>query len=73
MISPNPMSKHAVGLPKNAATPPAATIPQHTRAGTAANDDAAVANLEHEENPLWIMAIALGVFCAFAAILMTFG
>jgi hypothetical protein len=73
MISPNPIPQHAVVLPKNTATPPAATVPQHTRAGTAANDDAAVANLEHEENPLWIMAIALGVFCAFAAILMTFG
>ena len=72
MISPNPIPQHAVGLPKNA-PPPAARVPQHTRAGIAANDDAAVANREHEQNPRWIMAIALGVFCAFAAILLTFG
>lgn len=73
MNSSNRIPQHTVGFPGNAGTTSVVTAPQHTRAGSTANTDATVANLELGQNPIWIMAIALGVFCAFAAILMTFG
>ena len=72
MNSPNPTPQRTVGLLKNLATPAAVTGPQQNRGGTAANDDAATTDLEHNKNPLWILAIALGVFCGVAALVMAF-
>jgi hypothetical protein len=71
MNSPNPAPQRTVGLLKTLATP-AVTVPQQNRAGSAANDDAATTDLEHNKNPLWILVIALGVFCAVAALVMAF-
>ncbi len=65
--------QHAVGLLKNSATSAVVTVSQQARADTAANDDPAAVDLEHHQNPLWVMAIALGVFCGFAALVMAFG
>lgn len=72
MNSPNPDRQHVDGPIKNLATPSVITIPEQTRAGSAANE-AATTVREDEENPLWIMAIALMVFCGVAAILIAFG
>ena len=72
MNSPNPAPQRTVGLLKNRATPAAVTVPQQDRAGTAAKHDAATTDLEHNKNPLWILVIALGVFCAVAALVMAF-
>jgi hypothetical protein len=52
--------------------PAAVTVPQQNHAGNAANDDAAATDLDHNKNPLWILVIALGVFCAVAALVMAF-
>jgi len=71
MNSPNPAPQRTVGLLKNPLTQAVATVSQQDRAGDAANDDAA-ATVEFFQNPLWIMAIALGVFCAVAALVMAF-
>jgi uncharacterized membrane protein len=51
--------------------PAAVTAPQQNHAGSAANDDAAT-RVNFFQNPLGIMAIALGVFCAVAALVMAF-
>ena len=72
MNSPNPIPQHVVGLIKKPATPSVITIPEQTRADSAAND-AAAADRQNEENPLLTMAIALMVFCGFAAIVIAFG
>lgn len=72
MNSPNLAPQHTVGSLKHLATPAAVTVPQQNRTGTAANDDAATMDLDHDKNPLWIMAIALGVFCGVAALVMMF-
>jgi len=71
MNSPNPAPQRTVGLLENPLTQAVATVSQQDRAGDAANDDAA-ATVEFFQNPLWIMAIALGVFCAVAALVMAF-
>ena len=71
MKSPNPAPQRTVGLLENPLTQAVATVSQQDRAGDAANDDAA-ATVEFFQNPLWIMAIALGVFCAVAALVMAF-
>jgi hypothetical protein len=65
--------KHAVDLTKNSAAPAVVTVPEKTLADIAANDDAAAADREHDQNPLWIMAIALGVFCGFTAFVIALG
>src|SRR6185312_4721566 len=67
MNSPNPAPKHIVRTPRNRPTVAAVPVPQRFLARTAANTDAteAVSLFQH---PLWIMAIALGVFCAVAAL-----
>ena len=73
MNSPELAPQHIVRLPQSAVTPAAVPVPRQAHAGTAANDDAADADLQFTQNPLWVMAIALGVFCAFAAFVMAFG
>jgi hypothetical protein len=72
MNSPTQAPQHVVGLIKKPATPSVITIPKQTRADSAAND-AAAADRQNEENPLLTMAIALMVFCGFAAIVIAFG
>jgi hypothetical protein len=72
MNSPNPHPQRTVGLRKNPRMPAAVTVPQQNHAGNAANDDAAATDLDHNKNPLWILVIALGVFCAVAALVMAF-
>jgi hypothetical protein len=44
------------------------TVHQQVRSDAAANDDSATANLEHGQSPLWVLAIALRVFCGFMAL-----
>jgi len=61
MNSPNPHPQRTVGLRKNPLMPAAVTAPQQNHAGSAANDDAAT-RVNFFQNPLGIMAIALGVF-----------
>jgi hypothetical protein len=65
--------QHAIDLPKDTAALGAVTVPKQASAGAAANDDAAAADLEHDRNPLWVMAIALGVFCGFAGFVIALG
>jgi len=72
MNASNPAPQRSVGLLKNLASPAAETLRQQNRAGTTANDDAAATDLDHNKNPLWILAIGLGVFCAVAALVMAF-
>lgn len=76
MDSPNLLPKHVVGLLKDSAIPVIVPVPQQIRLDSAAND--AVATERKDElnvfrNPLWVMAIALGVFCAFTASVMALG
>ena len=71
MNSPNPAPKHIVRTPRNRPTVAAVTVPQRNLARTAVNDDATNA-VNLFQNPLWIMAIALGVFCAVAALVVAF-
>jgi hypothetical protein len=73
MISSDVVPNHAVGLIKHAAAPGVVTVPEHTVAATAANDDAAAADPMRDQNVLWIMAIALGVFCGFTAFVIAVG
>jgi hypothetical protein len=73
MNSRNLALQHAVRVRKNAAPLAAATIPQQARARIAATDDAAAADAERAQNVLWVMAIALGVFCGFAAVVIALG
>ena len=71
MNSPNRAPQHTIRSFKSRPTPASVAVPRQIRVGTAANDDkAAVADLF--QNPLWIMAIALGVFCAVVALVMAF-
>jgi hypothetical protein len=72
MNSPHMVPKHVVGSIKKPANASVITIPEQARADSAAND-AAEADRQNEENPLWTMAIALMVFCGFAAIVIAFG
>jgi hypothetical protein len=71
MNSPSLVPQHAVGSLKKPANPSVITIPEQARPDSAAND-AAAADRQKEENPLWTMAIALMVFCGFAAIVIAF-
>ena len=71
MNSPNRAPQHTIRSLKSRPTPASVTVPHQSRAGTAANDDTATA-VDLFQNPLWIMAIALGVFCAVAALVMAF-
>lgn len=64
--------QHAVDFPKVTATLGPVTVSKQASAGAAANDDAA-ADLEQDHNPLWVMAIALGVFCGFAGFVIALG
>lgn len=72
MNSPNPAPQHTVGLLQSPMTQAAVTVPQQDHSGNAANDDAA-ATVDFFQNPLWIISIALGVFCAVAALVVAFG
>ena len=76
MNSPDLLPKHVAGSLENSATSISITVTEQTRSNTAAND--AVATLRNNDlslfqNPLWIMAIALGVFCAFTASVIALG
>ena len=71
MNSPNRAPQHTIRSFKSRPTPASVTVPHQSRVGTAANDDTAAA-VDLFQNPLWIMAIALGVFCAVAALVMAF-
>jgi hypothetical protein len=48
------------------------TSVRHQGRAVAATRDDTAATLELFQNPLWIMAIALGVFCAVAVAIMAF-
>lgn len=65
-LAPHPTAR----LPRHAVTPTAATALPRTRVTTVPNDEPANTDLEQGQNPLWVMAIALGVFCAVAALVM---
>jgi hypothetical protein len=69
MNSSSPAPQHTVRTLRNRPTSAPATVPQRNFARAAANDDAtaAVGLFQH---PLWIMAIALGIFCVIAALAM---
>ncbi|HEY8051334.1 MAG TPA: hypothetical protein VIE42_00830 [Steroidobacteraceae bacterium] len=71
MISPNPLSRHTVRSYSERPTPALTSVRHQGRAVAATRDDTA-ATLELFQNPLWIMAIALGVFCAVAVAIMAF-
>jgi len=73
MSSPNPVPQHTVRLASNLATRATPAVLQQARVTTAANDEAATADLGFGQNPLWVMAIALGVFCAVAAVVIGIG
>ena len=73
MNSPVPVPQLAVGLPKTGA--PVAGVPasQHAPASTAEHNDVSAEARKLDQNPLWVMAIALGIFCGIAAIVIGFG
>jgi len=64
--------RRAVGSPHTASTPADATKPPTERVGTVANDDAATANRQHDENPLWTLAIVVAFLCGVAALVIAF-
>ena len=72
MIAPNRAPQHTVRSPKNCPTPASETVTYESRADTAANDDTE-ATVDLFRDPLWVMAIALGVFCAVVALVIAFG
>ena len=68
--------QHPRGVLEGSASPVLAAVRQPTRLQSAANDAEVVehkSDLELFKNPLWIMAIALGVFCAFTASVIALG
>jgi hypothetical protein len=68
--------QHPPSLLEGSASPVLTGARQPPRLQSAANEVAAVvhqSDLELFKNPLWIMAIALGVFCAFTASVMALG
>jgi hypothetical protein len=68
--------QHPPSLLEGSASPALTPARQPPRLQSAANEVAAVvhqSDLELFKNPLWIMAIALGVFCAFTASVMALG
>jgi len=72
----DPHLQHPPGLLERSASPLLTAARQPPRLQSAAHDVAAVvhqSDLELLKNPLWIMAIALGVFCAFTASVMALG
>jgi hypothetical protein len=76
MNSPDLLPKHLAGVLKDSAIPVIVTVPQQTRLDSAANDSVATQRkdeLNLFRNPLWVMAIALGVFCAFTASVIALG
>lgn len=74
MSSRNLTRQHAVDFPKNVARLRPVTIRQQAHARRiAAKEHAAAADAEQGQNVLWVMAIALGVFCVFTALVMIFG
>lgn len=76
MNSPDPLPQHVAGLLKTSAAPRDTSVPQQTPSDSAAND-AVAADRRNElslfKNPLWVMAIALGVFCVFTASVIALG
>jgi hypothetical protein len=64
--------RRAVGPPKNASTPAEATMPPKAQLRSVANDSAARANTEHDENPLWTLAIVVAFLCGVAALVIAF-
>ena len=71
MNLPNRAPQHTTRPLKTRATLASVTVPHQSRVGTAANDRTAAA-VDLFQNPLWIMAIALGAFCAVAALVLSF-
>lgn len=71
MNVPNPAPQHTIGSLRSTRTRRLATVTQHEHAASAANDDAPT-TVDFFQNPLWIMAIALGVFGAVAALVVAF-
>jgi hypothetical protein len=71
MNSTSPAPQRTVGLLKKPLTQASVTLARQDHDGNAANDDA-VTTVDFFQNPLWSMAIALGVFCAVAALVMAF-
>jgi hypothetical protein len=68
--------QHPPSSLEGTASPVLTAARQPRRLESAANDVAAVvheSDLELFKNPLWIMAIALGVFCAFTASVIALG
>lgn len=76
MNSLDPHLQHPDSLLEGSASTGLTTARQPTRLASAANDVAVVkhrSDLELFKNPLWIMSIALGVFCAFTASVIALG
>lgn len=71
MNLPDRASQHTLRSFKSRPMPASVTTRLQSRVGTAVNDDKA-ATVELFQNPLWIMAIALGAFCAVTALVMAF-
>jgi len=71
----DPHLQQSPRLLEGSASPVLTAARQPTRLESAAND----ATVEHKsdlelfKNPLWIMAIALGAFCAFTALVVALG
>jgi len=68
--------QHPPSIFEGSANPVLTAARQPTRLDSAASEAAAVehkSDLELFNNPLWVMAIALGVFCAFTASVIALG
>jgi hypothetical protein len=63
--------RRAVGPPNTASTPADATMPAKAQVRTVANDDATV-DRQHDENPLWTLAIVVAFLCGVAALVIAF-
>jgi hypothetical protein len=64
--------RRAGGSPHTASTPADATMLPKARVGTVANDDVATADRQHDENPLWTLAIVVAFLCGVAALVIAF-
>lgn len=76
MNSQDLLPQHTPGLLEGSASPVLTTVRQQSRLDSAANDAVATerkSDLELFRNPLWIMTIALGVFCAITASVIALG
>jgi len=64
--------RRSVGSSNTASTPADATMPPTARVGRVAHDDAATADRQHDENPLWTLAIVVAFLCGIAALVIAF-